>query len=56
MEAQCRLIWTNIESQLKAVDMTLADVVKVTVFLSDRKYALENRAVRQSVLGTLAPP
>lgn len=54
-EAQCRLIWTNIESQLKAVDMTLADVVKVTVFLSDRKYALENRAVRQSVLGTLAP-
>jgi enamine deaminase RidA (YjgF/YER057c/UK114 family) len=48
-EAQCRLIWTNIESQLKAVDMTLA------VFLSDRKYALENRTVRQSVLGTLAP-
>jgi len=54
-EAQCRLIWANIESQLKAVDMTLADVVKVTVFLSDRKYALENRAIRQSVLGTLAP-
>jgi len=54
-EAQCRLIWANIESQLKAVDMTLADVIKVTVFLSDRKYALENRTVRQSVLGTLAP-
>jgi enamine deaminase RidA (YjgF/YER057c/UK114 family) len=54
-EAQCRLVWANIESQLKAVDMTLADVVKVTVFLSDRKYALENRAIRQSVLGALAP-
>lgn len=54
-EAQCRLIWANIESQLAAVDMTLADVVKVTVFLSDRKYALENRTIRQSVLGTLAP-
>lgn len=54
-EAQCRLVWANIESQLKAVDMTLADVVKVTVFLSDRKYALENRTIRQSVLGTFAP-
>jgi len=54
-EEQCRLIWANIEHQLKAVDMTLADVVKVTVFLSDRKYALENRAIRQSILGTLAP-
>lgn len=54
-DAQCRQVWANIESQLKAVDMTLADVVKVTVFLSDRKYALENRTVRQSVLGSLAP-
>lgn len=54
-DAQCRQVWANIESQLKAVDMKLADLVKVTVFLSDRKYALENRTVRQSVLGSLAP-
>ena len=47
-EAQCRLIWANIESQLKAVDMTLADVIKVTVFLSDRKYALQLRVLRSS--------
>jgi enamine deaminase RidA (YjgF/YER057c/UK114 family) len=53
--AQARLVWANIESQLKAVDMTLADIVKVTTFLSDRKYNLENRSVRAEVLRDLAP-
>jgi enamine deaminase RidA (YjgF/YER057c/UK114 family) len=53
--AQARLVWANIESQLKAVDMTLADIVKVTTFLSDRKYNVENRSVRAEVLRDLAP-
>jgi enamine deaminase RidA (YjgF/YER057c/UK114 family) len=53
--AQARLVWTNIESQLRAVDMTLADIVKVTTFLSDRKYNVENRIVRSEVLRDLAP-
>ena len=53
--AQARLAWANVESQLKAVDMTLSDIVKVTTFLSDRKYNLENRAVRAEVLRDLAP-
>ena len=53
--AQARLVWTNIESQLKAVDMTLADIVKVTTFLSDRKYNLENRTVAAEVLRDLTP-
>ena len=52
--AQARLVWTNIEAQLKAVDMTLADIVKVTTFLSDRKYNVENRAVRAELLGDLS--
>jgi 2-iminobutanoate/2-iminopropanoate deaminase len=53
--AQARLVWANVESQLKAVDMTLANIVKVTTFLSDRKYNVENRTVRAEVLRDLAP-
>lgn len=43
---QCDQVWTNIETQLSAAGMTLDNLVKVTTFLSDRRYALENRAVR----------
>ncbi|MGQ0681909.1 RidA family protein [Bradyrhizobium sp.] len=53
--AQARLVWANIEAQLRAIDMTLANIVKVTTFLSDRKYNIENRAVRQEVLRDLTP-
>lgn len=52
---QCRLVWRNIEAQLRAADMTLDNLVKVTTFLSDRKYAAENRAVRREVLGERCP-
>lgn len=50
-EAQARLAWENIISQLAAADMTLDNLVKVTYFLSDRKYIPEYRRVRQEVLG-----
>lgn len=43
---QCDQVWSNIEAQLAAADMTLDNLVKVTTFLSDRAYALENREVR----------
>ncbi len=43
---QCDQVWSNIEAQLTAAGMTLDNLVKVTTFLSDRSYALENRAVR----------
>lgn len=43
---QCDQVWTNIETQLTAAGMTLDNLVKVTTFLSDRKFALENREVR----------
>jgi len=54
-EAQCRQVWANVETQLKAVDMSLRNIVKVTTFLSGRKYNLENRSVRKDVLGSHAP-
>lgn len=44
--SQCDQVWTHIETQLAAAGMTLDNLVKVTTFLSDRAYALENREVR----------
>jgi 2-iminobutanoate/2-iminopropanoate deaminase len=52
---QCRLVWRNVEAQLRAGGMGLADFVKVTTFLSDRAYAQENKAIRQEVLAGLTP-
>ena len=52
---QCRLVWRNVEAQLRAAGMGLADIVKVTTFLSDRSYAAENSAIRREVLAGLTP-
>lgn len=48
---QARLVWANIEAQLRAAGMTIDNLVKVTIFLADRSYATENREVRKAVLG-----
>lgn len=53
--AKCRLCWANIEAQLRAADMALTNIVKVTIFLSDRRYAVQNREIRQEVLGDHTP-
>jgi len=52
---QARLAWCNLEAQLRAAGMSLDNLVKVTVFLADRRYGLENRQVRQQVLGERSP-
>ena len=49
-EAQARQAWSNLIAQLHAADMTLDNLVKVTIFLSDRKYIADYRRVRQQVL------
>jgi 2-iminobutanoate/2-iminopropanoate deaminase len=49
-EAQARQTWANLVAQLHAADMTLDNLVKVTIFLSDRKYIPEYRRVREEVL------
>jgi enamine deaminase RidA (YjgF/YER057c/UK114 family) len=49
-EDQARLAWKNVLAQLAASGMSLDNLVKVTIFLSDRKYIPEYRAVRQEVL------
>ena len=54
-ESQCRQVWANVEAQLAAAGMTLDNLVKVTTFLSDRRFALENRKVRLEVLSGRMP-
>lgn len=54
-EAQARQVWHNIDAQLNAAGMSKVDIVKVTVLLADRQYAMANRAARAEYLGTLAP-
>lgn len=52
---QCRQAWANLLAQLAAAEMDVTDLVKVTIFLARREDALDNRAVRQEVLGAHAP-
>jgi 2-iminobutanoate/2-iminopropanoate deaminase len=54
-EQQAKLAWTNVLAQLKAAGMAVENLVKVTIFLSDRKYALENRRARLDALGSHSP-
>ncbi len=52
---QAALVWQNVIAQLHAGDMNVENLVKVTIFLSDRKYNLENQQARQFALGSHAP-
>jgi len=52
---QCRLTWRNVEAQLHAAGMTLDNLVKVTVYLSDRRYRQANYEVRNEVLQGRSP-
>ena len=54
-ESQCRLVWSNIISQLEASDMGIANLVKITIFLSSRDYAKINSRVRQEFLANNSP-
>jgi 2-iminobutanoate/2-iminopropanoate deaminase len=54
-EAQARLVWFNVVAQLEAAEMSVANLVKVTTFLSSRKYAQRNREVRREFLGSHSP-
>lgn len=53
--SQGRLVWRNVEAQLRAAGMSLDHVVKVTTFLGDRRHAAVNSAIRQEVLGHRKP-
>ena len=50
-EEQSRLAWSNVLAQLRAAGMTVDNLVKVTIFLSDRKYIADYRRTRDEALG-----
>ncbi|MEQ8654392.1 MAG: RidA family protein [Kiloniellales bacterium] len=52
-EAQAHLAWANLRAQLRAADMDLENLVKVTIYLADRAYGLPSRLVRNQVLGEI---
>ena len=54
-EGQCRQVWRNLERQLAAAGMDWRNLVKVTTFLSDRRWREDNRRIRIEVLGDHAP-
>jgi len=55
IESQCRLVWSNIVAQLKEARMTVANLTKVTIFLSSREHAEISSSVRQEFLGEINP-
>jgi 2-iminobutanoate/2-iminopropanoate deaminase len=54
-DEQCRLAWRNVERVLAEAGMSLRDLAKVTIFLSDRKYREANSRIRAEVLGRHRP-
>ncbi len=50
IEAQCEQVWKNIGEVLKAADMGYGDIVKMTSFLTDSRFIVANRAVRDKYL------
>lgn len=54
-EEQCRLAWRNVLAVLAKADMSVANLAKVTIYLSDRKYREENARIRREVLGDHCP-
>jgi 2-iminobutanoate/2-iminopropanoate deaminase len=52
---QYRLAWRNVEAQLHAAGMDFDNLVKVTIFLSDRALIAQSAGLRQQVLGDRSP-
>jgi enamine deaminase RidA (YjgF/YER057c/UK114 family) len=49
--SQCRLAWRNVLGVLEAAGLTKRNLVKVTVYLSSRRYRELNSRIRKEVLG-----
>lgn len=52
---QYRLAWSNIQRQLKAAGMTFDNLVKFTIFLSDRSLIAKSAGLRKEILGDREP-
>jgi 2-iminobutanoate/2-iminopropanoate deaminase len=54
-EAQCRQAWANVISVLESAGLTTTNLLKVTTYLSDRRFAETNSRVRREMLGEHRP-
>ncbi len=54
-DEQAELVWAHVCAQLDAAGMSVANLIKVTTYLSSRTYADANSRVRRVVLGDHAP-
>ncbi len=55
LAGQAKLVWKNVFAQLAAAGMDRSNLTKITIFLSSREFAAENREIRQEFLGSHAP-
>lgn len=53
---QHQLVWDNLKTQLEAAGMGYENLIKLTIFLTDRKYAPEMVAVRSRILNDKVQP
>jgi 2-iminobutanoate/2-iminopropanoate deaminase len=54
-EAQCALAWRNLQAQLRAADMGIENLVKITTIVRNATDVASVRAGRAAVLGTHRP-
>lgn len=54
-KSQYRLAWANVEAQLKAAGMSFDNLVKATIFLSDRALIAQSGGLRREILGERTP-
>jgi 2-iminobutanoate/2-iminopropanoate deaminase len=54
-EDQCRQAWHNVKIQLNKAGLDLKDLIKVTIYLSDKKYRDSNSKIRQEILKDISP-
>ncbi len=47
---QSHLVWTNLKTQLASADMTLENVIKLTIFLTDQAHGKDMAAIRSQYL------
>jgi len=55
ISAQARLVYANIQAQLRAANMTLDNIVKLTIILTDFGNMAAARAARSEVMGERRP-
>lgn len=54
-DGQCRLVWRNVLAVLGQAGMGVANLAKVNIYLSDRRYREANGRIRAEILGGHRP-